>query len=75
MRITYDKEVDAAYIYVVDKIGKGEVKMTCSIDKKVNGMVNLDFDAAGRLLGIELIPGSRLLSKEVLSSARRIDSK
>ena len=75
MRITYDKEADAAYIYVVDKIGKGEAKMTCSIDKKVSGMVNLDFDAAGRLLGIELIPGSRLLSKEVLSSARRIDSK
>lgn len=70
MRMTYDPEADAAYIYVVDKIGPGEAKMTRTMDnRKINGTVSLDFSEDGKLLGIEIIPGANLLSKKVLEKA------
>lgn len=69
MRMTYDPEADAAYIYVVDKIGPGEAKFTRTMDKKINGTVALDFSEDGKLLGIEIIPGANLLSKKVLAKA------
>lgn len=44
----------AAYIYLVDQIGSGEVAKTyCCNPSEVGGMINLDFDEGGRLLGIE----------------------
>lgn len=46
MKITYDKEADAAYIYLIaDQDIKPEwVKNTYSCDpNSVNGMINLDF--------------------------------
>jgi len=32
MRATFDKEVDASYIYLKDKIQKGEVKNTIALN-------------------------------------------
>jgi uncharacterized protein YuzE len=72
MKITYDKSVDAAYIYLG---GEGEnkpgwVKKTYSCDpQEAGGMINLDFDSEGRLGGIEILDASKKLSKEVLDSA------
>ena len=51
MRITYDVEVDAAYIYLTDKISEPE---TVQIDDDIN----LDFGADGRLVGIEVLAAS-----------------
>jgi uncharacterized protein YuzE len=70
MRMTYDPEADAAYIYVVDKIAPGEAKITRTMDnKKINGTIAIDFNEDGKLLGIEIIPGANLLSKKVLAKA------
>lgn len=69
MRITYDKTVDAAYIYIVDSISPGEVEITYTCDPKEAGMINLDFDKNGRLLGIEILGASKKLPPEVCNSA------
>lgn len=36
MKMTFDKEVDAAYIYLKDKIQKGEMKNTIMPQKVVS---------------------------------------
>ena len=71
MRMTYDPEADAAYIYVVDKIGPGEAKITRTWDdKKINATIAFDLSEDGKLLGIEIIPGANILSKKVLAKAK-----
>jgi uncharacterized protein YuzE len=70
MRVTYDSEVDAAYIYLVDLIPPGAAKKTYTCDAtEVNGMINLDFDASGRLLGIEVLDAREKLPPELLDEA------
>jgi uncharacterized protein YuzE len=70
MRIEYDAKVDAAYIYLVEEIGAGSVAMTYPCDPlQVNGEINLDFDAGGRLLGVEVLDASRFLPKSLLENA------
>jgi uncharacterized protein YuzE len=61
MQITYDKEADAVYIYLVE-IGPGEVKKTYCCDRQqVGGLINLDFDRSNRLIGIEVLNASSKL--------------
>ncbi len=73
MRVTYDASVDAAYIFLVDVIGPGEASKTyCCDPQEVNGQINLDFDSAGRLIGVEVLDASRFLSPELLEQAARI---
>lgn len=71
MRITYDASVDAAYIWLVPDIGAGGVARTVPVDpREIDGMINLDFDTAGRMIGIEVIDASRFLSPELLALAK-----
>jgi uncharacterized protein YuzE len=51
MKVTFDKEADAAYIYLEDKISKGEVKSTISMNENII----LDFDSNKKLIGIEIL--------------------
>jgi uncharacterized protein YuzE len=68
MRITYDASADAAYLQLVDEIGAGGVARTYLCDpRETGGMINLDFDSAGRLIGIEILDASRFLPPEVIS--------
>ena len=48
MKITYDGEVDAAYIYLTAKIKEPETR-------QVDDDIYLDFDASKRLIGIEVL--------------------
>lgn len=67
MRITYDGEVDAAYIYLRE-IGAGDVATTVPGWPGTEAfMVNLDFDSDGRLLGIEVMDASTKLPPEFLA--------
>ena len=70
MRVTYDDAADAAYIQLADEIGAGGVPQTrpCNPDE-VGGMVNLDFDASGHLVGIEIMDACKLLPPELLAGA------
>ena len=65
--VTYDPEADAAYFYLVEEIRLGEAVRTVSVDpQSIGGMVNLDLDADGRILGLEVLDASRLLRRDVL---------
>lgn len=68
MKITYDKSVDAAYIYLTN--GSIAVKKTyCCDPQEVNGQINLDFNSSGVLVGIEVLDASKKLSPSFLKSA------
>jgi uncharacterized protein YuzE len=64
MKIGIDKEADAAYIYVKSRIEDGEVAKTI----EVNNNIILDFDADGKLIGIEILNASKNLTKDFLNS-------
>ncbi len=64
MKVTYDKEADAAYIYLKDKIEKGEVKNTISMNENII----LDFDSNKKLIGIEILSASKVVPKGAVST-------
>jgi len=51
MKIEYDKEVDAAYIYLEYPIKEGEAKKTIELNENII----LDFNENGKLLGVEIL--------------------
>ncbi|MDO8537928.1 MAG: DUF2283 domain-containing protein [archaeon] len=59
MKLTYDKEADAAYIY----FQKGKYEVSSDIIDK--GII-VDFDKKGRMLGIEILDASKKFSIETL---------
>ncbi len=56
MKITYDPEVDAMYIYLVE--GKHECRTV-----QLNDDINLDFGEGETLVGIEILDATRVLGK------------
>jgi uncharacterized protein YuzE len=73
MRVTYDPEVDASYIYL-RAIEPGGSKTTVPVREAEGvaaGNLILDFDADGRLIGIEVLCASRVLPCELLAEAER----
>lgn len=73
MRMTYDSEANAAYMYLTDFIEPGQVAAT-----QVSGIqldmasINIDFDADGRVLGIEMLGADRILRQETVAAAEDI---
>ena len=67
MRMTLDRDADAAYIYFKD-ISAGEVSETISL----NDSINIDIDSEGRTLGIEIINASQTLPFSALENAEII---
>jgi uncharacterized protein YuzE len=59
MRVTFDAQADAAYIYLVEDSLKP--LETVGVADILPWMINLDFDADGRLVGIEVLDARRLL--------------
>ncbi len=68
MKITYDSEADAAYIYFKE-ISRGEVTQTISL----NESINIDLDKDGKTLGIEILDASKNLPKNTIKSAEIIN--
>ena len=62
MKIEYDSDVDAAYIYLEYPLKKWQVKRT----KELNNNINVDYDDKGKLLGIEVLHASKVLTKRAL---------
>jgi uncharacterized protein YuzE len=62
MLITFDRQADAAYVYLVDTIEPGEVAATDFANIPLdNAPINVDFDFDGRVLGIEILGARRVL--------------
>ena len=66
--VTYDRSVDAAFIYLV-QIGPGGSERQV---EAVPEAIILDFDKDDRLIGIEVLDAKHRLPKSVLESAERI---
>ena len=69
IKITLDKEADAAYIYFKE-ISKGEVAKTISL----NDSLNVDLDSQSQILGIEILNASENLPSNSLKSAEIINN-
>ena len=75
MKVTYDVSADAAYFLLVDEVGAGEVERTYLCDAaEIGGMVNIDLDRGGRIIGIEVLTASALLSSDLLNSAEQLST-
>lgn len=73
MRLTHDAEADAAYVYLVDEIARGEVASSRVADIPMeNAAMTVDFDANGLVLGIEVLGASRVLRPETIQAAEDI---
>jgi uncharacterized protein YuzE len=72
MRVTYDKQANAAYVYLVSEILPGSIKETYTCNPiEVGGEINLDFDSQRKLVGIEILNADKKLPMEVLESAEK----
>lgn len=75
IKVTYDKEADAVYIYLT-VIPPAGVAFTYPCDPlETKGMINLDFNKNNQLLGIEVMDASKKLPKEIIEEATRIDKQ
>jgi uncharacterized protein YuzE len=65
VRLNYDEEANAAYL----RLGEPTLRpvKTVPVPGIDPWMVNLDFDAAGRLLGIEVLDARQVLPTEFLA--------
>ena len=74
VRLSYDKTVDALYIYLSseeDTNAGGIVEATDSFEIEnllEFGLVNMDFDKDKRLVGLEILQASKILSENFLSN-------
>jgi uncharacterized protein YuzE len=72
IRVTYDQKANAAYIYFADPQARPEVARMYPCDPaEVGGMINLDFDEDGRLVGIEVLAASSKLPGYLLGVAEQ----
>ena len=67
LKMTYDKEADAAYISLRE-IKAGEVEKT----KNLGSDISIDFGKNNTIIGIEILSASKNLSKKELSKAQSI---
>ena len=67
MKVTYDREVDAATIFLLPPKA-GRSKTTIPMDVGGNYMA-FDFDEQDRLVAIEILDASKVLPAEVLKRA------
>ncbi|MFH0977925.1 MAG: DUF2283 domain-containing protein [Candidatus Woesearchaeota archaeon] len=64
MKFEYDKEVDAAYIYL--EYPPRPVKKTVELKEDII----LDLDEKGKLLGLEILNASKIVNKKTLLEAQ-----
>lgn len=73
LKVTYDEAANAAYIYLNPGAEGAKVaRMYACNPIEVDGMINLDFDGSGRLLGIEVLAARTKLLPELLAMAEDI---
>ncbi|MDA5279620.1 DUF2283 domain-containing protein [Streptomyces sp. Isolate_45] len=74
LRVTYDKTANAAYVHLTDpQVRTRSSRMYPCDPVQVGGMINLDFDRKGRLIGIEVLAANSKLPEYLLESSERLD--
>ncbi|MFK3980590.1 DUF2283 domain-containing protein [Micromonospora sp. NPDC050397] len=64
---TYDSIADAAYIYLQHPVAPGASERTAMSDP-YQGMFNLDVDAEGHILGLEILDASKHLPRALMQA-------
>ncbi|MDT5042909.1 MAG: hypothetical protein QOE51_3894 [Actinoplanes sp.] len=72
MRMTFDPDANAAYLYIEDKATDCAAIENVVVGRDGKGDIVLDFDADGYLLGVEVIGAAELLHRSVLSTAEKL---
>jgi uncharacterized protein YuzE len=72
MRVTFDAEDNVGYIYLVDDAAPGASGRQIVAEDGHGSAVVLDFDDAGRLVGLELLSARRQLHPDLLFTADRV---
>jgi uncharacterized protein YuzE len=67
-RFTVDHAADAAYFLVAPTIGEGKSVENVLIER-AKGTIVLDFDDEGRLLGVEVLGATALLTPQTIAGA------
>ncbi|CAM3109569.1 DUF2283 domain-containing protein [Stackebrandtia soli] len=76
VKVTYDKSVNAAYVCFTEPQAKVHSASMYACDPvDVDGMINLDFDEQGRLIGIEVLAADSKLPEYLLQSAERLGTE
>ncbi|MGW1204337.1 DUF2283 domain-containing protein [Streptomyces cyaneofuscatus] len=76
VKVTYDKSTDAAYVYFTEPQARVHSARMYGCDPAVvDGMINLDFDEQGHLIGIEVLAAGSKLPEYLLKSAERLDTE
>ncbi|MCD9875435.1 DUF2283 domain-containing protein [Streptomyces guryensis] len=74
IEVTYDRQANAAYISFAEPGSEPAVARMYPCDPvEVGGMINLDFDENGRLVGVEVLAARSKLPQYMLDAADRID--
>jgi uncharacterized protein YuzE len=72
MRVTYDPEADAAYIYLTDEdLMPGRDSVPCDPPECDHAMVVLDWKD-GKIAGLEVLDASKLLYADLLDGAEHV---
>ncbi|MEU0159916.1 DUF2283 domain-containing protein [Streptomyces sp. NPDC006261] len=74
MHIEYDHENDLAYVALVARIADGTAVRQFTLETPSGADLNLDFDEAGRLLGIEVVGARAGLPEQLLRRASGPDA-
>ena len=70
MRVTYDPEADAAYIYLSDgEQGPGGESTSADPPEGQHAWVVIDWTREGQIFGIEVLDARRRLPPELLAEA------
>jgi uncharacterized protein YuzE len=70
VNIRYDRTVDVAYISLLNEGDATAFGFTYACDpSQIDGQINLDFDVAGRLKGIEVLQATKMLPAQLLANA------
>jgi len=68
-RFTHDPYSDCAYFQVAPSVAAGEAIEQVVVEREGRGDIVLDFDSAGRLLGVEIVGALALLTTETLETS------
>jgi uncharacterized protein YuzE len=71
MRLEYDREADAAYLYLVEEQAAASVSRTVPcIVEDLRAELFLDIDSSGHVTGIEILGARAVLPAEALQAAQ-----
>jgi uncharacterized protein YuzE len=73
VRVTYDGQANAVYIHLTGDERPRSARMYACDPVDVDGMINLDFDEDGRLIGVEVLAARSKLPRRLVDAAERID--